>query len=132
LNFLLDMNICSAAIRSDRRLFSRFVQHAGRLSTSRLVVAELYAWAYSKEEPDRTIRAMEILFAEDEIAEFDQECAETFGMLKARLGRTGVTVSPIDLLIASSAIAHDLTLVTHNTRDFTSIPGLSLADWLLS
>jgi predicted nucleic acid-binding protein len=33
-------------------------------------------------------------------------------------------------LIASTALVHDLTLVTHNGHDFASVPGLRLADWL--
>jgi len=35
------------------------------------------------------------------------------------------------LLIASVALTHDLTLVTHNTADFQNIPGLRLDDWLI-
>jgi predicted nucleic acid-binding protein len=33
-------------------------------------------------------------------------------------------------MIASAAIVHDLTLVTHNTADYIQIPGLRLDDWL--
>jgi len=40
------------------------------------------------------------------------------------IGRAG------DLLIASVALAHDLTLVTHNSADFPNIPNLRLEDWL--
>jgi tRNA(fMet)-specific endonuclease VapC len=36
----------------------------------------------------------------------------------------------MDLLIASVALAHDLTLVTHNTGHFQEMPGLRLEDWL--
>jgi tRNA(fMet)-specific endonuclease VapC len=36
----------------------------------------------------------------------------------------------MDLLIASTARVYDLTLVTHNTRHFQDVPGLSLEDWL--
>ena len=35
-----------------------------------------------------------------------------------------------DLWIAATAIAHGLTFVTHNTRDYQDIPGLPLADWV--
>jgi len=35
----------------------------------------------------------------------------------------------LDLLIAATALVHDLTLVTHNTQDFMNVPGLGLADW---
>ena len=38
-------------------------------------------------------------------------------------------IGPNDLLIASIALANGLTLVTHNTREFSRIPGLKLEDW---
>jgi tRNA(fMet)-specific endonuclease VapC len=33
-------------------------------------------------------------------------------------------------MIASAALVHNLTLVTHNTTDYRNIPGLRLDDWL--
>jgi len=33
------------------------------------------------------------------------------------------------MLIAAIALANNLTLVSHNTREFSRIPGLSLEDW---
>jgi tRNA(fMet)-specific endonuclease VapC len=38
-------------------------------------------------------------------------------------------IGPHDLQIASIALQHGLTLVTHNTREFSRIPGLKLDDW---
>ena len=34
-----------------------------------------------------------------------------------------------DVLIAGQAAARDLTLVTHNTREFARVPGLRIEDW---
>jgi tRNA(fMet)-specific endonuclease VapC len=45
--------------------------------------------------------------------------------------RQGITVPETDLMIASVALVHNLTLVTHNTTDFQNIPGLRLDDWLM-
>ena len=42
----------------------------------------------------------------------------------------GLSVPTTDLMIASTALVHDLTLVTHNRADYRNIPGLRLADWL--
>lgn len=52
-------------------------------------------------------------------------------MLRGQILQRGLTVSRIDLMIASVALVHDLTLVTHNLNDFLSIPNLRLVDWLL-
>lgn len=38
-------------------------------------------------------------------------------------------IGPSDLLIASIALHHRLTLVTHNVAEFSRVPGLHLADW---
>jgi tRNA(fMet)-specific endonuclease VapC len=32
-------------------------------------------------------------------------------------------------MIASSALAKGLTLVTHNTTEFSRVPGVKLEDW---
>jgi len=45
--------------------------------------------------------------------------------------KQGIGVSRMDLLIASVALANNLTLVTHNTADYRNIPGLRLDDWLI-
>jgi tRNA(fMet)-specific endonuclease VapC len=60
---------------------------------------------------------------------FDDLCAEHYGLIRADLVSRGENVAPMDLLIAATVRAHDLTLVTHNLRDFAPIIGLKLEDW---
>jgi tRNA(fMet)-specific endonuclease VapC len=52
--------------------------------------------------------------------------------LRANQLDTGRLTPSTDLWIAATAIAHDLTLVTHNTHDYEQVPGLVLADWVES
>lgn len=66
------------------------------------------------------------------VLDYDKRCAEEFGRLRATLLLQGITVSRLDLMIASIALVHGLTLVTHNTKDFQNIPELTLEDWLTS
>ena len=54
----------------------------------------------------------------------------TFGQVRGRLLRRGISVPTSDLMIASVALVHNLTLVTHNTADYQHVPGLRLDDWI--
>lgn len=38
-------------------------------------------------------------------------------------------MGPHDLQIAAIALQHELTLVTHNSREFNRVAGLKLDDW---
>ncbi len=52
------------------------------------------------------------------------------GRIRGSQLRQGVSYASIDLLIAATALVHDLTLVTHNTKDFARIPDLRIEDWI--
>ena len=52
-------------------------------------------------------------------------CAE----VRAELEAVGKIIGPHDLQIAAIALQHGLTLVTHNTREFSRTVGLQLDDW---
>ncbi|HSG39824.1 MAG TPA: type II toxin-antitoxin system VapC family toxin [Thermoanaerobaculia bacterium] len=60
---------------------------------------------------------------------FDDAAAQHYGAIRARLERAGKVIGPNDLLIAAIALAHQATLVTHNTREFGRIEELRLEDW---
>ncbi len=131
MSFLLDTDICSAHLRRPSGLSHRFVQHSGRLFVPTVGLAEIYVWAYLRPDPRDFLAAIATFLRYDvTTVEFDEASAEQFGKLKVELQRIGITVTPIDLQIASVALAHNLTLVTHNTADFRNIPGLRLEDWL--
>jgi tRNA(fMet)-specific endonuclease VapC len=109
----------------------RFVQHSGRLHISNVVVGELYAWAHLRPDPTELLFQIDNDLLPDLILlDYDRACAREFGRLRGILQRRGITIGRLDLMIASTALVHDLTLVTHNTQDFKNIPGLRLEDWL--
>jgi tRNA(fMet)-specific endonuclease VapC len=129
-NFLLDTNICSAHMRRPARLAHRFIQHVGQLAIPTIVLGELYTGAYRCSDPTRLLSLIGDLLQEVHVLDFDSACAQQFGRVRGQLLQQGISVSTVDLMIASVALVHDLTLVTHNTADFQSVPGLRLQDWL--
>lgn len=119
-------------MRRPAGLTHRFVQYAGRLHTTSIVLAELYAGAFLLPDPHRRLHEIADLLSDLSILEFGTADAEHFGRIRGELGKTGKTVSPLDLLIAVTALKHDYTLVTHNVKHFAGIPGLRIEDWLAS
>ena len=56
----------------------------------------------------------------------DPETCEIFGQLKATLLNQGNLIEDFDIMIAATALQHDLTLLTNNSRDFARIDSLRL------
>jgi tRNA(fMet)-specific endonuclease VapC len=129
-SYLLDTNICSAHMRRPAGLAHRFIQYSGRLAVPTIVLGELYAGAYMLPSPAKILTGINDLLDDVAVLPFDSACAEQFGKLRGVLNQQGLPANPIDLQIAAVALTHDLTLVTHNTKDFHAIPGLALEDWL--
>lgn len=59
---------------------------------------------------------------------FDHEAHEA-ARIRVELERHGSAIGPIDLLIAGTALSRGAILVTNNTREFSRVKGLRLADW---
>jgi tRNA(fMet)-specific endonuclease VapC len=131
MNFLLDTDTCSMHMRRPAKLAHRFIQHAGGLAIPTIVLGELFAGAYMHPNPSKLLPLIFDLLKEVHVIDFDAACAEQFGQQRGALLNIGITASRMDLLIASVALAHDLTLVTHNTADYMHIRGLRLDDWLI-
>ena len=66
------------------------------------------------------------------ILSYDAEAALKFGKIRGQFLRQGIKFGLMDLEIASIALAHDLTLVTNNIKDFRNVPDLRIVDWLES
>jgi tRNA(fMet)-specific endonuclease VapC len=130
MSYLLDTNICSAHLRRPSGLAHRFTQHVGRLSIPTIVLAELYAWAHGRDAPQPVLSSIEDLLEDLDVLVFDRACAREFGRLWGVLRRQGAPTSPVDLMIASVALVHDLTLITHNPAHFQQVPNLRWEDWL--
>jgi len=65
-----------------------------------------------------------------EVVNFDAFCADAYSHLRLSLTKVGRIIPEADLMIASTALAHNALLVTHDTNHFNNLPGLQIEDWL--
>ena len=49
---------------------------------------------------------------------------QRFGSIRGALRRRGLLIGDPDILIAATAMYHDLTLLTRNKKDYERIPAL--------
>jgi tRNA(fMet)-specific endonuclease VapC len=94
-----------------------------------IVKAELYYGAMKSSDPVRTLAKQQIFLNALASWPFDDLAAEIYARIRAELARAGTPIGSNDLLIAAIALAHDLTLVTHNTTEFSRVAGLRFEDW---
>ena len=59
----------------------------------------------------------------------DYAAAKAAGALRYALESVGKPIGTVDQLIAGIALANQLTVVTHNTSEFSRVPGLLVEDW---
>lgn len=126
---LLDSDHCIAILRRELDL-TQFVSPSDVLYTTAISIAELTHGAHKSARPRKNLASLEVLLAGLTVLPFDTPAARLFGALKAQLESTGYRLTDLDLQIASVAISHELTLVTHNRRHFARVPNLDLEDWL--
>ncbi len=131
MSFLLDTDICSAYLKGNGPVTGRFMQYGGRLSVSAVTLAELLVWALrAKASPGRR-QQVDDLLNDVRVLPADEAVARRFGEVRAWQLDRGLSTPDLDLLNASVALVHGLTLVTHNTRDYANVIGLSMVDWLV-
>jgi tRNA(fMet)-specific endonuclease VapC len=97
-----------------------------------VVLAELYYGAFHGSSANRNhnLGLLTQLRASYVSEPFDDAAAVEYGRIRADLAARGMLIGPNDLLIAAVVLAHRLTLVTHNTAEFSQVAGLTLEDWL--
>ncbi len=91
--------------------------------------AELLFGARKSAKSAANLALLGRFFSTFESYPFDDQCAEHYGVIRAELARAGTPIGPNDLLIASVARTHDVTLVTHNVDEFIRVAGLRVEDW---
>ncbi|MDO8501245.1 MAG: type II toxin-antitoxin system VapC family toxin [Gemmatimonadaceae bacterium] len=129
--FLIDSSTCISILRkrlprAAERLRASPIED---LAISSITAAELYHGAAKSGDPQDEIRRIQDLLTLVRPVEFGSNAAISYGFVRSVLERRGEIIGQMDMLIAAHALAEGAILVTHNTREFLRVPGLSVEDW---
>ena len=114
--YLLDTSVIIDALNQKRgrwQLLGALVEAGDTLACSVVTLTEIYAGVRPKE-----ITPTERFLDGLEHYTLDSQLARYAGLLKSEWAKKGRTLGVMDLIIAATAITHQLVLMTDNRKDF--------------
>lgn len=132
---LFDTNVLSELVspRPERRVLDYIAQQATPLISS-LTLHELTFGAERAPDPSRRTRL--IRWVAEIAAEFagriitiDAAVAAHAGRVRAAAAKQGITVAPVDALIAASAASRGAAIATRNVKDFAALGVVVIDPW---
>jgi tRNA(fMet)-specific endonuclease VapC len=134
LRWLLDTNVLAEPLRPlpAASVMQRLAAHETEIALPVTVWQELnYGWLRMPEgrRRERIGSYLQSTVAPLPVLPLDAHAARIQADLRAQADRSGRPIDYPGSEIAAIAIAHGLTLVTRNTRDFEGRPGLQVANW---
>ncbi len=129
MQYLIDTNICIYYMKGLFDLNKKFTQ-VGLVNCfiSDITLAELKFGVENSQNTEKNRKVLENFLTGMQIIPIFQ-AIDTYAKEKARLRKKGTPVDEFDLLIGSTAIAYNLTLVTNNFKHFDRIKHIKLEDW---
>jgi tRNA(fMet)-specific endonuclease VapC len=91
-----------------------------------VTVGEIYEGAYSRVNSQAHIATFREFLRPLDKLNLNDVIMEQFAEIRSSLRRQGQIISDFDILLGATALSHDLTVLTRNTRHLRRIPGLKL------
>ena len=131
--YMLDTNIVAyARNRRPACVLEKLLSHdPSEICISAITMAELDFGVFNSSNPGKNRLALMMFLSEITVLPFDKTASLEYGSIRHYLKANGIPIGGNDMLIASHARSMGITLVTHNTREFSRIPNLRLEDWAL-
>lgn len=128
--YLLDTDICIYFIKGLHNLDKKILNIGiDNCFISEITIAELKFGVENSKQKEKNRKTIEKFINSIGIIPIIS-CLDVYAKEKARLRKQGTVVDEFDLLIGSSAIANNMSLVTRNTKHFKRFKGVSLENWI--
>jgi tRNA(fMet)-specific endonuclease VapC len=126
--YILDTDVLIAFLRGKnpeiKQKVDGLIQQDIPLFMSIISLGELYLGAFKSDNPPKNLFLVNTLKDKVDLLELDENIVMLYGEIEAVLEKAGQVIGDFDVLIASTAITHDVTLVSGNERHFQRIISL--------
>jgi tRNA(fMet)-specific endonuclease VapC len=128
--FLIDTDIIIYSLKKNEQVNKWMYENQNIPKyISVITYGELTYGARKSQHPEKNIATVNRIGELFQIIDINQGIIEIFGEIKAKLEKNGNRIEDMDLLIASTAIYMNMSLVTNNKNHFVRIPDLVLENW---
>lgn len=130
IRYMLDTNACILVIGDKCEAQSRLMAlNREEVAISQIVLHELEYGVCRSEQQAKNRAKLSAFVSFVQVLDFEKEQAAEAALIRCELAGRGKPIGPVDCLIAGHARSLKATLVTHNTREFKRVAGLSVEDW---
>lgn len=130
---LLDTDTCIAVMRGHELALRRMQSfQPSDIGISTVTLFELLGGVERCRQPARERQKIANLLAPLHLVPFDADAASETARIRWHLEQRGTPIGPYDLQLAGQSLALDVTLVTHNVREFQRVPNLKFEDWQMA
>ena len=96
------------------------------VAVSWMTLGEIYEVAFNTPHPEAYMGNLQQLLDGFVAIGVDRPIIERFAEVRALLRRQGQLISDLDIIVAATALARDLTVLTYNRRHFERVPDLRI------
>ncbi|MCG6167401.1 type II toxin-antitoxin system VapC family toxin [Leptospira sp. FAT2] len=130
MSYLIDTDIIIYSLKEHEKVHRNFLDKKNvSKSISVITYGELVYGAKKSQSREKNLATVYRIGELFPVVELTRGIIETFGELKAFLRKKGTAIDDFDLLIGSTALYLNYTMVTNNEKHFQKIPDLRIENW---
>lgn len=131
MNYLIDTCVISDFFKKIPSIVEKFKELSPKqIYISATTVMEIEYGLSLHADREKKIRPLwEQLLKHTQVIPFSYACALSAATIRSKLKNAGLPIGPYDILIAGTAMANDMIMVTSNFKEFNRIAGIIVEDW---
>lgn len=131
MTYLLDTCVISDFVKGERGVVDRLLSLSpDEVAVSAVSLMEVeYGLALNVARAKKLRPQLKAFFDSTHLLPFAGEEAVCAAAIRAELKKIGTPIGPYDVLLAGTALHHDLVFVTSNTGEFQRVKDLVVEDW---